>query len=57
MNPAAQAFFEQNPDARYWYYNRNTRILNPKVWRDSLYHPDPWPDLFEQMVNTLRGTS
>jgi hypothetical protein len=30
MNPAAHAFFERNPDARYWYYNRNTRILNPK---------------------------
>jgi len=41
MNPAAHAFFERNPDARYWYYNRNTRILNPKVWRDPNYHSDP----------------
>jgi hypothetical protein len=56
MNPAAHAFFERNPDARYWYHNRNTRILNPKVWRDPNYHSDPWPDSFEQLVNTLRGT-
>jgi hypothetical protein len=56
MNPAAHAFFERNPDARYWYHNRNTRILNPKVWRDPNYHSDPWPDSFEQLVNTLSGT-
>jgi hypothetical protein len=57
MNPAAQAFFEQNPDARYWYANRNTRILNPRVWRDPHYAPDPWPESFTQLVETLRGTS
>ena len=31
---------EQNPDAR----------------RDPHYEPDPWPDLFAQLVDTLRGT-
>jgi hypothetical protein len=40
MNMNMKPAVEQNPDAR----------------RDPHYEPDPWHDLFAQLVNTLRGT-
>ena len=44
MNPAACEYFEHNPDAKYWYASGTIRIINPEVWRDPLYRPDPWPN-------------
>jgi hypothetical protein len=44
VNPRVREFFERNPDARYFYATGRIRIINPKVWRDPLYRPDPWPD-------------
>jgi hypothetical protein len=44
VNPRVREFFERNPDPRYFYATGGIRIINPKVWRDPLYRPDPWPD-------------
>src|SRR5215472_7464173 len=43
MNTNMNPAVEQNPDPRYW-------VLRLQ------YQSDPWPDSFEQMVDTLRGT-
>lgn len=45
MNPDARQFFIDNPDESYWYYTSNIRIPNPKLRRDPLYQPAPWPDV------------
>lgn len=44
LNPHAHQYFQDNPEARYWYYSANIRIPNPKVRKDPHYKPDPWPD-------------
>ena len=46
MNPLAKQYFQENPEARYFYYNHNIRIPNPKLRRDPFYKPDPWPTSF-----------
>lgn len=55
MNPHAKKYFENNPDARYWYFTHSIRIPNPKYRRDPLWAPDPhWPAAHEalnQIVN------
>ena len=48
MNTNACEYFERNPDARYWYASWNIRVINPEIWRDPLYRPDPWPEVGQQ---------
>lgn len=44
MNEKAKKFFEDHPAESYWYYSSHIRIPNPKLARDPLYKPAPWPE-------------
>lgn len=48
MNPLAERHFRENPDSRYWYYNDNIRVPNPRFRRSKDYTPDPWPQKGQQ---------
>jgi hypothetical protein len=49
MIPLAKKYFQENPEAKYFYYSANVRVPNPalKPW---LNEPrEPWPDHHEVM--------
>ncbi len=42
MNADAAKFFEENPDAEYWYYSPTLRVPRPGLYQPKL-KPDPFP--------------
>lgn len=44
MNPKAKKFFDENPDAKYFYPNSNARWVNPRIEWSREMMSDPWPD-------------
>jgi hypothetical protein len=45
VNADAKAFFQQNPQAKYWYYSDTLRVANPALQRRPDWEPDPWPEV------------
>lgn len=54
MNPIVARFFQENPDAKYYYHNNNSRVPNPRLSRLPDWVSDPWPTSHETLNPSIK---